>query len=158
MKNSKKDAMSANELAQKVKSDAESGSNQMCEMLSSMEDIKNSSRNIANVIQVIDDIAFQTNILALNAAVEAARAGEQGQGFSVVADKIRQMAENSVDSVNDIRKIVRTIQKETALLLEMINNASDQGQQQAAATEEIESAMQQLATAANEIESVAGII
>lgn len=130
----------------------------LVEVREKLENITSEISKTEDILKFVNEVADNSNLLGLNAAIEAARAGEQGQGFSVVADKIRQMAENSSDSVNDIRKIIKTIQKETSQLMEMINKASDQGQQQAAATEEIESAMQQLSTAANEIESVAEII
>ena len=65
--------------------------------VTAMDDINDASKKIADIIGVIDDIAFQTNILALNAAVEAARAGEQGRGFAVVASEVRNLAQRSRD-------------------------------------------------------------
>jgi myosin heavy subunit len=107
------------------------------------------------ILKFVDHIADNSNMLGINAAIEAARAGEQGQGFAVVADKIRQMAENSADSVKNIRKIIQTIQTKIKALEKIVDNTVELGQQQAAATEEIESVMQQLSTTASDVERIA---
>ena len=109
-------------------------------------------------MKFVDEIADNSNLLGLNAAIEAARAGEQGQGFRVVADQIRKMAERSSESVKDIRRIIGTIQKDAEGLMKMVSSVADLGQQQAASTEEIESSMQQLATTASDVERIAEII
>jgi len=84
-------AAQANQLASSASAVAQRGGEVVSQVVSTMEEINNSSRKIADIIGVIDGIAFQTNILALNAAVEAARAGEQGRGFAVVASEVRAL-------------------------------------------------------------------
>ena len=93
-------------LADQTKVSANKGNNQMEEMMVSITEIKRSSDQIAKIIKVIDDIAFQTNILALNAAVEAARAGEAGMGFAVVAEEVRNLAQRSAQAAKDTTAII----------------------------------------------------
>jgi methyl-accepting chemotaxis protein len=96
----------ASELVQSVSGAAHSGGEVVQQVAAMMDRIDASSRRIAEILGVIDNIAFQTNILALNAAVEAARAGEQGRGFAVVAAEVRQLAQRSSAAAKDIKALI----------------------------------------------------
>ena len=99
-------ARAANQLALKAQTVATQGGDVVAEVVRTMKGINDSSRKIADIIGVIDGIAFQTNILALNAAVEAARAGEQGRGFAVVASEVRSLAGRSADAAKEIKALI----------------------------------------------------
>ncbi|HET7527602.1 MAG TPA: methyl-accepting chemotaxis protein [Burkholderiaceae bacterium] len=99
-------AHQANTLAQEAASVAVKGGEVMGQVVETMKGINGSSRKIADIITVIDGIAFQTNILALNAAVEAARAGEQGRGFAVVAGEVRSLAQRSAHAAHEIKELI----------------------------------------------------
>jgi methyl-accepting chemotaxis protein len=99
-------ARQANQLAQGASSIAIQGGEVVSQVVSTMKGINESSKEIADIISVIDGIAFQTNILALNAAVEAARAGEQGRGFAVVASEVRNLAQRSADAAKQIKTLI----------------------------------------------------
>ena len=99
-------AHQASSLAARASTVAEKGGSVVRQVVTTMEDINHSSKKIADIIGVIDGIAFQTNILALNAAVEAARAGEQGRGFAVVASEVRSLAQRSAQAAKEIKGLI----------------------------------------------------
>ncbi len=99
-------AREANQLALAASTQAQSGGEVVTKAVTAMSEINNSSKKIADIIGVIDEIAFQTNLLALNAAVEAARAGEQGRGFAVVAGEVRNLAQRSAGAAKEIKGLI----------------------------------------------------
>ena len=99
-------ARHANQLAQSASAVAVQGGEAVAQVVNTMTGINESSRKIADIIGVIDGIAFQTNILALNAAVEAARAGEHGRGFAVVAAEVRSLAQRSAEAAKEIKTLI----------------------------------------------------
>jgi methyl-accepting chemotaxis protein-2 (aspartate sensor receptor) len=113
-------ARQANQLAQNASTVAIKGGEVVAQVVDTMKGINESSKKIADIISVIDGIAFQTNILALNAAVEAARAGEQGRGFAVVASEVRSLAGRSADAAKEIKSLINAsverVEQGTALV------------------------------------------
>jgi methyl-accepting chemotaxis protein len=102
----------ANQLAVAARDQAEQGGKVVNKAIHAMSDINDSARKIADIIGVVDEIAFQTNLLALNAAVEAARAGEQGRGFAVVATEVRTLAGRSATAAREIKELIKdSVQK-----------------------------------------------
>ncbi|MFT3814994.1 MAG: methyl-accepting chemotaxis protein [Acidovorax sp.] len=99
-------ARQANQLALSASTVAQQGGDVVAQVVDTMRGINDSSKKIADIISVIDGIAFQTNILALNAAVEAARAGEQGRGFAVVAGEVRSLAQRSAEAAKEIKGLI----------------------------------------------------
>jgi aerotaxis receptor len=99
-------ARQANQLALSASTMAHQGGKVVNQAVANMSDINQSATRIADIISVIDEIAFQTNILALNAAVEAARAGEQGRGFAVVAAEVRNLAQKTAEAAKEIKSLI----------------------------------------------------
>ena len=107
VRNNADNAQQANSLAAQARSSAEKGGDVVNRAVAAMEQISESSSKIAEIIGVIDAIAFQTNLLALNASVEAARAGEQGRGFAVVATEVRNLASRSAEAAREIKELIK---------------------------------------------------
>ena len=99
-------ANQANKLSDATTASVAHGQEVISQVVSTMGEIRSSSSKVADIISMIDDIAFQTNLLALNASVEAARAGEQGRGFAVVASEVRNLASRSADAARDIKTLI----------------------------------------------------
>lgn len=116
-------ARQANQLAVNASHVAQQGGQVVQEVVHTMRGINEASQRIADIISVIDSIAFQTNILALNAAVEAARAGEQGRGFAVVASEVRSLAQRSAEAAKEIKTLISTSVERVALGTSLVDRA-----------------------------------
>lgn len=142
--NNASNANKANEASLESSKQVATGNNYVKEMNEAMLDISITSKEIAKIIKVIDDIAFQTNILALNAAVEAARAGSAGKGFAVVADEVRNLASKSAEAA-----------KTTTALIENSMNAVDKGTRISKQTEDVlDTAVSKSGIAAEMVEEI----
>ncbi len=137
-------AQQANQLAGAAAQAAARGEQVVGHVVSSMQRITDNSRQISDIIGVIDGIAFQTNILALNAAVEAARAGEQGRGFAVVASEVRALAGRSAEAAKQIKALITTS-------VETVQTGSDQVAQAGKSMEEITHSVRRVSDLIGEI-------
>ncbi|MBB1630591.1 PAS domain-containing methyl-accepting chemotaxis protein [Cupriavidus sp. UME77] len=123
VKSNAETAAQANELSGSASTEAAKGGKAMSQVVATMEEISSSSKRIADIISVIDGIAFQTNILALNAAVEAARAGEQGRGFAVVAGEVRGLAQRSASAAKEIKALIGASVEKVDSGAQLVNDA-----------------------------------
>ncbi|GAB4391316.1 MAG: methyl-accepting chemotaxis protein [Gammaproteobacteria bacterium] len=123
VKQSAEQAKKANQMVKDARTHAEVGGEKVSQVVSAMSAIHDSSNKIADIIGVIDEIAFQTNLLALNAAVEAARAGEQGRGFSVVASEVRNLAQRSAGAAKEIKELIQDSVKKVQAGTELVSSS-----------------------------------
>src|SRR5690348_18471714 len=115
----------ANQLAMAARQQAEKGGTVVSAAVTAMNGINAQSKKIADIIGVIDEIAFQTNLLALNAAVEAARAGEQGRGFAVVASEVRSLAQRSADAATEIKQLIADSEEKVRAGSTLVNQSGE---------------------------------
>jgi methyl-accepting chemotaxis protein len=141
-------ARTANQLASSAASAASQGGEVVSRVVSTMDAIAQGSRRIADIIGVIDGIAFQTNILALNAAVEAARAGEQGRGFAVVASEVRALAHRVAEAAKEIKTLI-------GISVEQVDAGSSLVQEAGASMAHIVDAVQRVSDVISEISAAA---
>ena len=143
-------ARQASDLAKSSNTLALRAGAQVQSMVATMEAIEASSRKIADIIGVIDSIAFQTNILALNAAVEAARAGEQGRGFAVVAGEVRALAQRSADAAKQIKGLISTSVERVQQGSQLVDQAGATMQEVVAAIRRVTDIMGEISAASSE--------
>jgi len=143
-------AAQANQLAQNASSVALKGGEVVSQVVVTMKGINEASGKIADIISVIDGIAFQTNILALNAAVEAARAGEQGRGFAVVASEVRALAGRSAEAAKEIKTLINTSVQRVAQGTHQVDQAGITMQEVVTAIKSVTDIMGQISVASNE--------
>ncbi|MDN2675688.1 methyl-accepting chemotaxis protein [Janthinobacterium sp. SUN033] len=143
-------AQQASRLAHDSSSLAAAGGAAVAQVASTMDAIRSSSGKIADIIGVIDGIAFQTNILALNAAVEAARAGEQGRGFAVVATEVRTLAQRSTAAAKDIKDLIQASASTVDLGHAQVSQASATMDTVVASVQQVSTIMAEIAQASEE--------
>jgi methyl-accepting chemotaxis protein len=143
-------ARQANQLAQGASVVAIKGGDVVGQVVQTMKGINESSKRIADIIGVIDGIAFQTNILALNAAVEAARAGEQGRGFAVVASEVRNLASRSAEAAKEIKGLINTSVERVDLGTDLVDQAGITMTEVVGAIQRVTDIMGQISSASSE--------
>lgn len=150
VRTSAENACTANQLSSESQQAAETGDQQMAEMVSAMEEINQSGQNISKIIKVIDEIAFQTNLLALNAAVEAARAGQHGKGFAVVAEEVRNLAARSAKAAEETAELIESSVVLTDRGAQMAQQTADGLKGIMEGTTKVSDLLEEIAAASNE--------
>ena len=144
MRSTSDNAQQASTLSKDSRGAAENGQHVVETAINAMTELSASSRQIAEIITTIDEIAFQTNLLALNAAVEAARAGEQGRGFAVVAGEVRTLAQRSAEAAREIKGLI-------GASVERIEAGSRQAEAAGQTMQQVVQAVQQVSAIVGEI-------
>ena len=150
VKQNAENARQANQLAMSASTVAIQGGEVVAQVVDTMKGINDSSRRIADIISVIDGIAFQTNILALNAAVEAARAGEQGRGFAVVASEVRSLAGRSAEAAKEIKALIDDSVSRVAQGTTLVDQAGTTMQEVVSSIRRVTDIMGEISAASNE--------
>ncbi|HUL96990.1 MAG TPA: methyl-accepting chemotaxis protein [Usitatibacter sp.] len=143
-------ARQASALAGTASATAERGGEVVSRVVSTFQEVSESSRRIADIVGVIDGISFQTNILALNAAVEAARAGEQGRGFAVVAAEVRSLAQRSAESAKEIRGLIESSVSRVESGAKLVEQAGKTMDELVVSVKKVAQIMNEIATASHE--------
>ena len=149
-------ATKASKLSASVMLKASNGGGVVKNAITAMSDINKSSKKIADIISVIDEIAFQTNLLALNAAVEAARAGEQGRGFAVVAAEVRNLAQRSAGAAKEIKSLINDSVEAVGQGTKLVDETGQTFSELVAAIEEVSQMIDDIDSASRE--QSAGIV
>ena len=150
VKQSEENASRANEMSADAQTKASEGGLVVSKAVAAMEAINESSKKIADIISVIDEIAFQTNLLALNAAVEAARAGEQGRGFAVVAGEVRNLAQRSAGAAKEIKDLIRDSVQKVEDGTNLVNDSGKTLNEIVEAVKAVSSSIREISNAAKE--------
>jgi methyl-accepting chemotaxis protein len=143
-------ATHARHVVSTAKSDAEKGGGVVRQAISAMSGIEQSSRQIGQIIGVIDEIAFQTNLLALNAGVEAARAGDAGRGFAVVASEVRALAQRSAEAAKEIKSLISTSRSQVEQGVDLVAETGKALERIFAQVAEIDAIVSEIATSAQD--------